>query len=228
MRFGRRGPEGIEAYPDRAAIEAGGLAGQGLEIAWLADPVDAYFVHVQGSARLRMTDGRLMRLTFDGKSGQPYTSIGRLAVERGWLKPESADKAGLEAWLKANREGGRALMRENRSFIFFRETPELSPSEGPVGAAGVPLSSGRSLAVDRSLWTFHLPVWVAAELDDPERPGRPFRRLMVAQDTGSAIVGPARGDLFIGSGDRAGTVAGRIRHAARMIALVPRPAGAGP
>lgn len=228
VRFGCRGPDGIAACPDRAAIEAGSLAGRGLEIAWLADPVEAYFVHVQGSVRLRMADRRLMRLTFDGKSGHPYTSIGRLAVERGWLTREAADKEGLEGWLKANPEAGRALMRENRSFIFFRETPELTPDQGPLGAGGVPLTPGRSLAVDCTLWTFHLPVWVAADFDDPDRLGRPFRRLMVAQDTGSAIVGPARGDLFIGSGEAAGAVAGRVRNAAKMIALVPRAEGAGP
>lgn len=225
VRFGRRTAGAIEPFPDRAAIEEGCLAGQGLEIAWLADPVDAYFVHVQGSARLRMSDGRLVRLTFAGKSGHPYTSIARLAVERGWLTREGADKAGLEAWLRANPRDGTVLMRENRSFIFFRQTPELAPEDGPLGAAGIPLSPGRSLAVDRTIWTFHLPVWVAAELDDPDNPGRPFRRLMVAQDTGSAIVGAARGDIFLGSGEEAGRVAGQVRHSARIIALVPQSEG---
>jgi membrane-bound lytic murein transglycosylase A len=225
IRFARLGAGGLVPHPDRAAIEDGALAGRGLEIAWLRDAVDAYFVHVQGSARLNMTDGRLVRLTFDGKSGHGYTSIGRLAVERGWLTSEEADKAGLEAWLRANPEAGQALMRENRSFIFFRETPELKPAEGPLGAAGVPLTPGRSLAVDRTLWTFHMPVWVQADFGDPDRPGRSFRRLMVAQDTGSAIVGPARGDVFVGPGDAAGQVAGGIRHAARMTALVPRAEG---
>ena len=114
-------------------------------------------------------------------------------------------------------------MRENRSFIFFRET-QLAEDEGPLGAAGVPLTPGRSLAVDRTPMTFHTPVWVdAPELTDPAEPGRPFRRLMIAQDTGSAIVGPARGDLFFGSGDAAGALAGRVRHAATMFALVPAP-----
>jgi membrane-bound lytic murein transglycosylase A len=225
VRFVRRAAEGLVPYPDRAAIEAGALAGRGLEIAWLEDPVDAYFVHVQGSARLHMAGRGLVRLAFDGKSGHPYTSIGRLAVERGWLRHEQADKEGLQAWLRANPEAGGALMRENRSFIFFRETPELGPADGPLGAAGVPLTPGRSLAVDRTLWSFHLPVWVASDLD-PARLGRPFRRLMVAQDTGSAIVGPARGDLFIGSGEAAGRIAGAVRHAARMTVLVPRADGA--
>lgn len=222
IRFARRTEDGLSLYFDRAAIEEGALAGRGLELAWLADPVDAFFIHVQGSARLRLHDGGTMRIGFDGKSGHAYTSIGQLAVERNILAKEDAHKDGLSDWLRRHPQEARALMRENRSFIFFRET-EAGEGEGPVGAAGVSLSPGRSLAVDRTLHTFHTPVWVEAPtlaLLDPR--GRPFRRLMISQDTGSAIMGPARGDIFIGSGDAAGSVAGRIRHAASMIALVPR------
>jgi membrane-bound lytic murein transglycosylase A len=221
MRFGRATDEGLVPYFDRAAIEAGALSGLGLELAWLEDAVDAFFIHVQGSARLNLPDGGTLRIGFDGKSGHAYTSIGRLAVERGLLVRERAHKDGLEAWLKSHREEGKALMRENRSFIFFRETGQ-SETEGPIGAAGVPLLAGRSLAVDRTLHTFYTPVWVvASELSDLDQPDRSFQRLMIAHDTGSAIVGPARGDIFIGSGDDAGTLAGRIRHTATMIALVP-------
>ena len=221
MRFARRRARGVVPYFDRAAIEEGALAGRGLELAWLADPVDAFFIHVQGSARLRLSDGRTLRIGFDGKSGHAYTSIGRVAVQRGILSREAADKDGLETWLKRHPEEGRALMRENRSFIFFRATGQ-SEAEGPIGAAGVPLIAGRSLAVDRTLHTFHTPLWVdAPELPDPEQPGRRFRRLMIAHDTGSAIVGPARGDIFVGSGAAAGSIAGRIRHDATMVALLP-------
>ncbi len=221
IRFGRATGEGVVPYCDRAAIEEGALAGRGLELAWLEDAVDAFFVHVQGSARLRLPNSATLRVGFAAKSGHAYTSVGRLAVERGLLTREAADKDGLEAWLKANREAGRALMRENRSFIFFRDTGQ-GETEGPLGAAGVPLAAGRSLAVDRTLHTFHTPVWVAApELSDREGPDAGFRRLMIAHDTGSAIVGPARGDIFVGSGAAAGSSAGRIRHAATMIALVP-------
>jgi membrane-bound lytic murein transglycosylase A len=223
IRFARRSETGILPFYDRREIEAGVLNGRGLELAWLRDPVDAFFIHVQGSARLRLLGGGTMRVAFDGKSGQPYTSIGRLAVERGILARDGAHKDGLEAWLKGHPEAGRALMRENRSFIFFRET-ELAEHEGPLGAAGVPLTAGRSLAIDRKLMTFHTPIWVAAaDLPNPDAPTGPFRRLMIAQDTGSAIVGPARGDIFFGSGDRAGSLAGHVRHEAEMIALVPVP-----
>ncbi len=221
IRFARRAGNGIVPYFDRASIEEGALAGQRLELAWVEDAVDAFFIHVQGSARLRLSGGGTMRIGFDGKSGHPYTSIGRLAVERGLLTFPEAHKDGLEGWLKRHPAEGRALMRENRSFIFFRET-DADDLEGPVGAAGVALSAGRSLAVDRTLHTFHAPVWVDAPgLSDPSEPAIPFRRLMIAQDTGSAIVGPARGDIFFGSGDAAGSAAGRVRHDARMVVLVP-------
>jgi membrane-bound lytic murein transglycosylase A len=221
VHFARRAGEGIEPYFDRGAIEDGALDGRGLEIAWIESPTDAFFIHVQGSARLRLADGTTMRIGFDGKSGHAYTSIGRLAVERGVLSRERTDKDGLEAWLKSHPAEGRALMRENRSYIFFRETGQ-SEAEGPLGAAGVPLTPWRSLAVDRGLHTFHAPIWVEAPaLFDPERAQKPFRRLMIAQDTGSAIVGPTRGDIFCGSGARAGSIAGRIRHDAAMIVLVP-------
>lgn len=220
-RFGRRTERGPEPFFDRSAIEGGALAGRDLELAWLDDPVDAFFVHVQGSARLKLVDGGVMRVAFDGKSGHPYTSIGRLAVERGLLTLEAANKDGLEAWLKANSDAGRALMAENRSFIFFREA-ELADEDGPLGAAGVPLTPGRSLAVDRTLHTFHAPLWVEArDLADPDQVGAHFRRLLIAQDTGSAIVGPARADLFFGAGNAAGALAGRVRHGAEMVLLVP-------
>lgn len=223
IRFARKTAHGISPFFDRAAIEDGVLAGRGLEIAFVESPVDAFFIHVQGSARLRLVEGGTLRIAFAAKSGDPYTSIGRRAVERGLLPLEGADKEGLEAWLKHNPEAGCELMRENRSYIYFRET-ELEESDGPLGAARTPLVALRSLAVDRTLHTFHTPIWVdASGLSDPGS-NRPFRRLMIAQDTGSAIIGPARGDIFFGSGAEAGALAGRVRHVATMIALVPKAA----
>jgi peptidoglycan lytic transglycosylase A len=223
IRFAWKTARGIEPFFDRAAIEDGALDGRGLEIAFVEGPVDAFFIHVQGSARLSLVEGGTLRIAFAGKSGHLYTSIGRLAVERGLLALDKADKDGLEAWLKENPNPARVLMRENRSYIFFRETA-LADTDGPLGAAGVPLTALRSLAVDRALHTFHTPIWVDAPgLADPER-GASFRRLMIAQDTGSAIVGPARGDIFFGSGTEAGSLAGRVRHAASMIALLPKAA----
>ena len=220
MRFARRTAAGPVPYFTRAEIEEGALRGQGLELAWLESPVDAFFIHVQGSARLNLGEGEVMRIAYDGKAGHPYTSIGKRAVERGLLPLAGADKDGLEQWLRAHPHEGRRLMHENRSFIFFREVQALDENDGPIGAAGVPLTAGRSLAVDRTLVTFGTPLWVAAtDLPDLDAAGTPFRRLMIAQDTGSAILGPARGDIFVGSGAAAGSAAGKIRHTAAMFVL---------
>ncbi len=220
FRFARRTENGLAEYFDRGEIEAGALAGRGLELAWLESPVDGFFVHVQGSARLAMVDGTVMRISYAGKSGHPYTAIGALLIETGEMRREDVTMATLRDWLKANPERGRALMAQNRSFIFFAESDVSDPALGPVGAAGVPLTAGRSIALDRTVHTFGTPVWVATH--DP-LPGesKSFRRLMIGQDTGSAIVGPARGDLFIGSGEEAGTIAGAIRHKADFVVLVP-------
>lgn len=230
MRFGRRIGSGLEVHPDRAAIESGALAGRNLELAFVENSVTAYFIHVQGSARLQLPDGTRMRIGFDGKSGHAYTSIGKLAVARRYLDPAHADKAGLEAWLRANPDQGRALMQANRSYIFFKEHDDTDRATGPVGAAGVALWPGRSLAVDRTLISFHCPIFVVADqVPDPQtgRPG-PFARLMVAHDTGSAIQGPARGDIFYGTGDRAGQWAGRARHPATFFQLIPNAVAPAP
>jgi membrane-bound lytic murein transglycosylase A len=219
-RFGRRKSCGLlEEYPDRAAIEAGLLRGRGLEIAWLADPVEAFFIHIQGSARLRLTDGSEMRVGYAAKSGHPFTAIGRLLVDEGELTLAEADMDGIRAWLAAHPERQRALFDRNRSFIFFREAAVDDPTLGPVGAAQVPLSALASIAVDRELATFGVPYFIVAP--DLSIDGAPFRRLMIAQDTGSAIIGPARADIYVGSGARAGAIAGRIRHGADFTVLVP-------
>jgi len=219
-RFVQRLPDGATRdYPDRAAIEGGALAGRGLEIAWLADPVDAFFVHVQGSARLALPDGATMRVGYAAKNGHRFTAIGRVLVQEGRLALEEADMAGLRRWLAAHPGEMRRVLDQNRSFIFFREMPDDEPEAGPVGGAGVALTPLASLAVDRGLHAYGTPILVEAPTLAVE--GAPFRRLMVAQDTGSAIVGPARGDIFTGSGARAGALAGGIRHPARFTLLRP-------
>ncbi|WP_306117203.1 MULTISPECIES: MltA domain-containing protein [unclassified Roseitalea] len=219
FRFARRLPDGrLAEYPDRAAIEAGALAGQGLEIAWLADPVDAFFVHVQGAARLAMDDGSVMRVSYDGKTGHPFTAIGRLLVERGEIDAETVSMQTIRAWLTGHRDRAAALMRENRSYIFFKAMPPGDPRDGPVAAAKIPLTAHRSLAVDRLIHTFGTPIHVHADAVA----GKPVRRLMIAQETGSAIVGPARGDIFFGTGETAGEAAGGVRSACDFTVLVPR------
>ncbi len=220
--FARRTAAGLEEYYDRAAIEAGALAGRSLELAWLESPIDAFFVHIQGSARLTMPDGEVWRISYAGKSGQPFTPIGALLISMGELRREDVTMDTIRAWLEADLARARQLMAKNRSFIFFQRVAQDDPALGPVAAASVALTPGRSLAVDHRLQTFGAPVWVATDAPLPHE-RQPFRRLMIAQDTGSAIVGPARGDLFIGSGREAGTIAGSIRHPADFIVLAPEP-----
>lgn len=219
FRFARRRADGTLAdYFDRAAIEAGALDGLGLEIAWAADPVDVFFVHVQGAARLTFADGSAVRITYDGKSGHPFTPIGRLLAERCEIEPGAVSMRTIRRWLAEHPDRARALMAENRSYIFFRETPAGAPADGPVAAAKIPLTAGRSLAVDRLVHTFATPVFVHADRVN----GRAFRRLMIAQETGTAIVGPARGDIFFGTGDRAGARAGAVTSPCDFTVLAPR------
>ena len=225
FRFARKMPDGgLMGYFDRAKIEAGALAGKGLELVWLENPVDGFFIHIQGSARLNMTDGSIRRVSYAGKSGHPFTPIGRLLIEMGEMRRGEVTMASIREWLEADPERGRDLMNRNRSFIFFAETDQPDPSLGPIAAASVPLTAGRSIALDHQLHTFGTPVWIATHTPLPGE-GAPFRRLMIHQDTGSAITGPARGDLFIGSGDEAGAIAGAVSHDADFVVLVPRNSG---
>jgi membrane-bound lytic murein transglycosylase A len=207
-------------YYTRQEIEEGALAGRGLELLYLEDPVDAFFLHVQGSGSVRLTDGGRVRLGYAGKNGHPYSSIGRVLVERGELSKDQASMQGIKAWVREDPERGRELLWENRSFIFFRELLAGQAEEGPVGAQGVTLTAGRSLAVDASFHALGLPVYVVAPELRPE--GEPFQRLMIAQDVGSAIKGMQRGDIFFGTGEDAGRVAGTTRHAVRFYVLLPK------
>jgi membrane-bound lytic murein transglycosylase A len=221
LAFGRLTPSGIVEYFDRSAIECGALSGNGLEIAWLEDKVDVFFIHVQGAARLGMTDGTQRRITYAAKSGHRFTGPGLILVELGEIREAEVTMQLIRGWLHRHPDRIDEILRQNRSYIFFRDAPVDDPALGPVAAAKVPLTPGRSIAVDRLLHTFGTPFFI----DAPSLKafdGSPFRRLMVAQDTGSAITGPARGDLFAGSGEAAGAIAGVVRNAADFYALVPR------
>lgn len=220
IRFGREVDGQIAEYHDRRAIEAGALSKRGLEIAWLADRVDLFFIHVQGAARLVLPDGDTMRITYAAKSGHPFTGIGRVLADMGEIALERVTMQSIRAWLAANPERLDEILWHNRSFIFFREHPAEDEGLGPVAAAKVQLTAGRSMAVDRLLHTFATPFFVDAP-DLRAFGDEAFRRLMIAQDTGSAIVGPARGDLFTGSGVQAGEIAGVVRHKADFHMLVP-------
>ncbi len=214
-------PQGQVPYYTREEIVAGALAGRGLELLYLDDPVELFYMQVQGSGRVRLPDGSALRLTYAGKNGYPYTSIGKLLIERGEIAPDAMSMAAVKAWLHADPERGRALMAENRSYVFFRVLDASEGSDGPLGADAVPLTSGRSLAVDAAYHRLGLPVFVTAP-GLADEAGKPFRRLMIAQDVGSAIRGPERGDIFWGSGEAAGALAGGTRHTASFIVLLPK------
>ena len=212
-------------YWDRAAIEDGALAGRGLEICWLKDPVDLFFMQIQGSARVRLPDGNVLRLNYDGHNGQPYVPVGRLLIERGQVPREQMSMDRIRAFMEADPAAGRALRRENPSFVFFRAVP-LAAGEGALGAQGVGLTAGRSIAVDRELHTYGTPIFIDARLPlRGEAADTPFQHLMIAQDTGSAIVGPARADIFFGAGAVAARIAGRLRHPGDFFLLLPRLSG---
>lgn len=209
-------------YPTRAQIWQGALAGQGLEIAWLRDKADLFITQVQGSARIEWVEGGTTRLVYAGRNGHPYTSIGKILVESGAIALPDMALETLLAWLRADTARGEAMMNHNASYVFFALDDTLSPDLGPVGGAGINLTAGRSLAVDRSVWPYGLPIYIVAAPLTPEGPRAPIERLMIAQDTGSAITGPARGDYFMGTGPQAGMRAGLVRDPARFFVLWPR------
>ena len=224
LQAGRRTATGFEPYPDRAAIENGALGDGAKPVAFVRDAVEVFVIQVQGSARIRLADGSIVRIAYAGRNGLPYTSIGRILVERGHVPLAEMSLERLMGWLRANPEDGREIMRQNRSYVFFRRADELDPADGPIGGAGITLTPGRSLAVDRTLWSYGLPFWLEGELPLADGGSEPLRRLMIAQDTGTAIVGLARGDFFFGSGPEAGTRAGLLRHNTRFVVLMPKPA----
>jgi membrane-bound lytic murein transglycosylase A len=214
----RRTVEGLEPFPMRAEIDAGALSGRGLEIMWLADPVDAFFAQVQGSLRVRLPDGTTAGLTYDGKNGYPYTSIGRILIERGEIAAADMSMGRLGEWLRADAARGREMMQNNASFAFFREADGASA----LSALGCVLTAGRSLAVDTGHHALGLPVFVDAPGLMHWGQRRPFRRLMIAQDVGSAIRGAERGDIYFGSGGVAEQRAGITKHRGNLFVLMPR------
>ncbi len=207
-------------YYDRAQIDAGVLARRRLELLWLADPVDVFFLQVQGSGRVDLPDGRVVRVTYAGQNGRPYVPIGRVLVDQGQMTLDQVSMASIRAWLESHRDQAAAVMEQNPSYVFFREVTTLRPDQGPPGALGVPLMPGRSIAVDRAFIPLGSPVFIATT--DPLT-GAPWQRLMLAQDLGGAIKGPARADIFFGWGPDAEARAGKMRAEGREYVLLPRP-----
>ncbi len=225
LRLAGRVVDGVlRPYPARAEIDAGALSGRGLELVWLADPVDAFFLQIQGSGLIELTEGGSLRVGYAGHNGHAYRAIGRVLVNMGELAPDAVSMQSIAAWLRAHPERAAAVMAENPSYIFFREVN----GPGPVGTLGVVLTPERSLAVDARWWTLGAPVWLDTRVPGAgdEAPRR-FRHLMVAQDTGGAITGALRGDVFFGTGAAAGDVAGRMNSPGRFYLLWPRRREAG-
>ncbi len=220
--FRKIGRRKLVPYYDRAEIEDGAIAGRGLEICWLKSQTDLLFTQIQGSARIRLEDGSTLRINYDAHNGFPYTPVGRILIERNIIPRDQMSMQRIRQWMEENPDGAKELRRQNRSYVFFREVP-LSDKDEAVGAQGVGLTPGRSIAVDKSLHVYGTPFFIEGELPiDSEQSKTPFRHLMVAQDTGSAIVGPARADIYFGAGAEAGRVSGRLRHNVRFVMLVPK------
>ncbi len=207
---GRLGP-----YPARRDIDAGLLAGRGVELLWAEDPVDVFFLHIQGSGKVRFPDGSERRIGYAMSNGRVFTGIGRLLLDAGKIARNQASMQGIRDWLRANPREGREFMERNARYIFFR----WIDGDGPIGAQGVALTAGRSIAVDPRFVPYGMPVFL-----DTTWPGgtRPLRRLMVAQDTGAAIKGPLRADFFWGTGGPALKYAGGMKQQGRFYILVPK------
>jgi membrane-bound lytic murein transglycosylase A len=209
-------------YYDRGQILDGALDGRHLEICWIKDQADALLIQIQGSARVRLEDGTMLRINYDAHNGYPFVSAGRVLVERNIIRREEISMQRIREWMRANPQSAEDVRRQNRSFMFFRIVG-LSDDREAVGAQGVPLTPVRSIAVDKSLHVYGTPFFVQAGLPlTSEKRTDSFNRLMIAQDTGSAIVGPARADIYWGAGDRAGRLAGGVNHPGSFAILVPR------
>ena len=220
--FRKIGRRKLVPYYDRGEIEDGAIAGRGLEICYLKEQTDLLFSQIQGSARVSLDDGSTVRINYDAHNGYPYTPVGRILIERNIIPRDQMSMQKIREWMEQNPNEADELRRQNKSYVFFREV-QLSDKDEAVGAQGVPLTPGRSIAVDKSLHVYGTPFFIEGELPIESALSKtPFRRLMIAQDTGSAIVGPARADLYFGAGVDAGKVAGRLRHNARFVILVPK------
>jgi len=208
-------PKNPREYSRREIEEDAIYAGQGLEIAWIDDPVDVFFLQVQGSGRVKLDTGGWLRVGYGGANGREYSSVGLELVNRGVYQPHQVSADVIRNWVRDNGEDGRQLLWANESYVFFREVNEVPADQGPLGAMNRSVTTLRTVAVDPAYVPLGAPVWV-------EKQGRdPMNRLMVAQDTGSAIKGSQRADIFFGTGDSAGREAGRIKDGGRMVVLLP-------
>ena len=218
-RVGRRK---IVPYYTRAEIEDGALDGWHLEICYLHDQVDVLFAQIQGSARIRLEDGTILRVNYDSHNGWPYEPIGRVLVDDKIMTKDQVSMQSIRDWMEVNPDQAKEVRRQNKSYVFFRIT-DLATEDEAVGGEGVELVPGRSIAIDRALHAYGTPFFIEAELPIANQKAETkFDRLVIAQDTGSAIVGPARADIYFGAGDEAARIAGRIKNPGEFVMLIPR------
>ena len=212
----------LRPYPSNGDITKGALAGKDLELIWVSDPVDKFFLQIQGSGQVVLDDGSTIRVGYAAQNGHRYRAIGRDLIEMGEIPKEQVSLQSIRDWLRAHPEAASDLMAHNPSYVFFTEVNGLDPEAGPLGSLGVPLTAGRSLAVDPAYIPLGAPVWL--DTTAPAGDGRevPLRRLVIAQDTGGAIKGPIRGDVFWGAGDVAGEIAGRMKSEGGYVLLLPK------
>ncbi len=211
-------PQGktLKPYYTRSEVSSGILEGRALEVAWVSNELDLYFMHIQGSGKLDFEEG-WTRLEYDGTNGYPYTSIGKYMLSQGYITPDQATMEGLKQWFKTHPEKMRAILTQNRSFVFFKD---LGPQEGPIGRQGAVLTPERSLAVDPRVISLGVPLWLSAEALAPS--GKALQRFMVAQDVGGAIKGAIRGDFYWGTGASAGAHAGNMKASGELYFLIPK------
>ncbi|MDR3326021.1 MAG: MltA domain-containing protein [Rhodospirillaceae bacterium] len=201
-------------YYSRVEIEAGALRGNVDELLWVDDLVDAHILHIQGSGRVHLDNGRIVQVGYNGSNGHKFIGLGRILLDHGKITHKDTTMQTVRTWLKMHPIEAKYLMAKNPRYIFFR----LIDGDGPVGAAGIPLTKERSMAVDPHFVPLGIPIW----LDSTDSDGRPLRRLMVAQDSGAAIKGPVRGDIYFGTGEAAFNKAGRMKNAGSYYILLPK------
>jgi membrane-bound lytic murein transglycosylase A len=213
----------VTPYPARARIARDGLA-QAKALFYVDDPVDGFFLQIQGSGRIALDDGSVVRAAYAGQNGQPYTAIGAVLIARGALKREDVSLQSIRAWIAAHPGDAQGLLDEDASYVFFVERPLGDTQLGASGAQRVALTPEASLAVDPHIHAMGAPAWIEASAPDPDaaKPDRPFNRLLVMQDVGGAIKGAVRGDVYWGYGAQAEAVAGRMKNRGRMIVLLPK------
>lgn len=213
-QYGKKSLFSFGPHHDRKAINKGALKGKDLELLWVDSDVDSFFLHVQGSGRVRLDDGRHIRVGYDGANGHGYTSIGKILIEAGHVEKEKMSMQAIRKWIQENPYKGKELMEKNASYVFFRHLED----QGAIGAQGIPVSTGRSLAVDKRFVPYGVPMWM--DITHPENKVN-LQRLVIAQDTGGAIKGPLRGDVFWGFGKLSEKIAGQMKAKGQSYLLLP-------